>query len=140
MSVLYKAPLGINVSGIVRYHSATPYTDWKGHDITGDGFGFDLTPGVSNVNSLRGDSFSQTDVRLSKSFKFFGNYGIEVIGEVFNLLNSKNAAGFRGNREVQDPVTGNFIPNPAFGTPSKFAGDPGLGEQRLAQLGLRVTF
>ncbi|HEY4641234.1 MAG TPA: TonB-dependent receptor [Thermoanaerobaculia bacterium] len=140
LSVLYKAPLGINVSGIVRYHSATPYTDWMGHDITGDGYGFDLAPGVSNVNSLRGDSFSQTDLRLSKSFKFFGNYGIEVIGEVFNLLNSKNAAGFRGNREVFDTDLKKFVPNPAFGTPSKFAGDPGLGEQRLAQLGLRVTF
>lgn len=140
LSVMYKAAPGVNVSGIVRYHSATPYTDWIGHDITGDGYAFDLTPGVSHVNSLRGDSFSQTDVRVSKAFRFFGNYGVEVIGEIFNLLNSKNAAGFQGNREVIDPVTGKFVLNPAFGTPSKFAGDPGQGEQRLAQLGLRVTF
>jgi hypothetical protein len=42
---------------------------------------------------------------------------------VFNLFNAKNESGFRSD-----------------GTPSRFAGDPAQGEQRLAQLGLRVTF
>ena len=45
-----------------------------------------------------------------------------------------------GNREVLDSKTGKFVPNPAFGTPARFAGDPGQGEQRLAQLGVRLTF
>ncbi|HYU26256.1 MAG TPA: TonB-dependent receptor [Thermoanaerobaculia bacterium] len=153
MSALYRAPLGINVSGIVRWHSATPYTDWLGHDYKCgadgaftntttpcDGYAFDLSPGVSHVNTLRGDSFSQTDVRIAKELKFHGNYGIELIGEVFNLFNSKNASGFRGNREVLDSKTKTFVPNPAFGTPARFAGDPGQGEQRLAQLGIRLSF
>src|SRR5439155_248291 len=65
-----------------------------------DGYAFDLSPGVNHVNTLRGDSFSQTDVRVAKELKIHGNYGIELIGEVFNLFNSKNATGFRGNREV----------------------------------------
>ena len=30
LSALYRAPLGINASGIFRYHSGTPYTDWAG--------------------------------------------------------------------------------------------------------------
>ncbi|HKS26122.1 MAG TPA: TonB-dependent receptor [Thermoanaerobaculia bacterium] len=153
LSALYRAPLGINVSGIVRWHSATPYTDWLGHDYRCgpdgtvantttpcDGYAFDLSPGVSHVNTLRGDSFSQTDIRIAKEFRVQGHYGIELIGEVFNLFNSKNATGFRGNREIFNTDQNKFVPNPAFGTPARFAGDPGQGEQRLAQLGIRLSF
>ena len=130
LSGLYRAPFGINVSGILRYHSATPYTDWAGKDVNGDGYAFDLAPGVGHVNSLRGASFSQLDARLAKEFRFGGSFGVELIGEVFNLLNSKNEAGFNGSRN--SPST--------YGQPTFYAGDPGQGEQRLAQLGLRLTF
>ena len=154
LSALYRAPLGINASGIFRYHSGTPYTQWAGADIscgpTGtvfqckDGFNNDLAPGVTHVNNLRGASFSQFDVRLAKEFKFFRNYGVEVIGEIFNLLNSKNPANFNGNCRVgTDPnvpaTYGKCTFTGGFGQARVFAGD-GLGEQRLAQLGLRVTF
>jgi hypothetical protein len=148
LSTLYRAPLGINASGIFRYHSGTPYTEWAGADIScgptgtvlkcADGYNFDLAPGVSHVNSLRGSSFSQFDVRLSKEFKFYGNYGLEVIGEIFNLFNSKNAANFNGNCRVN--AAGQCTFTGGFGQAGTFAGDPGQGEQRLAQLGLRVTF
>jgi Carboxypeptidase regulatory-like domain/TonB dependent receptor-like, beta-barrel len=148
LSGLYRAPLGMNVSGIFRYHSGTPYTEWAGADIscgpTGtvlqckDGYNFDLAPGVTHVNSLRGGSFSQFDVRLAKEFKFFHNYGVEVIGEIFNLFNSKNPANFNGNCVVDSNGKCTF---PAgFGAANTFAGDPAQGEQRLAQLGLRITF
>ena len=129
LSGLYRAPLGFNLSGILRYHSATPYTDWAGVDLNHDSYNFDLPSGVGHVNSLRGDSFSQLDLRASKAFKFFSNYGVELIGEVFNVFNSKNAVGFIGNRSSNN-----------YKQPTAFAGDPGLGEQRLAQLGVRVTF
>ncbi|HUJ13620.1 MAG TPA: TonB-dependent receptor [Thermoanaerobaculia bacterium] len=129
LSGLYRAPLGVLVSGIFRYHSSTPYTDWAGTDLNGDGYAFDLSPGVAHVNTLRGASFSQMDVRVSKVFRFYGTYGVEAIAEVFNLFNSKNAGGYIGNRG-----------SAAFGQPTFYAGDPGQGEQRLAQLGLRVTF
>jgi hypothetical protein len=129
LSALYRAPFGISLSGILRYRSATPYTDWAGKDLNGDGFAFDLPSDVSRVNTLRGKSFSQTDVRAAKAFRFFGNYGVELIGEIFNLFNSKNEAGFIGNRLAKN-----------YQQPTKFAGDPLQGEQRLAQLGLRVTF
>ncbi len=148
LSGLYKAPYAINVAGIFRYHSGTPYTEWAGADIScgptgtvlkcADGYNFDLAPGVTHVNSLRGSSFSQFDVRLSKDFKFFNNYGVEVIGEIFNLLNAKNAANFNGNCSVD--ATGKCTFTGGFGQASTFAGDPGQGEQRLAQLGVRITF
>jgi len=142
LSTVYRAPYGINVSGILRWHSGTPYTvyaygintdaqcDQAGHpkcsakvDLNGDGYTMDLAPGHNHVNDQRGPSFSQVDVRVSKEFKFGGNYGFEVIGEVFNLLNSKNATVFD-----------------SFGNTSAYAGDPGQGEQRLIQLGGRLRF
>jgi hypothetical protein len=149
LSTLYRAPLGINASGIFRYHSGTPYTAWAGADIScgptgtvlqcADGYNMDLAPGVTHVNSLRGGSFSQFDVRLSKEFKFFHNYGVEVIGEIFNLFNSKNGVNYNGNCGF-DVTARQCTFGGGFGEPHAFAGDPGLGEQRLAQLGFRVTF
>ncbi|MEO8218930.1 MAG: TonB-dependent receptor [Acidobacteriota bacterium] len=123
LSAVYDAPFGIVASGIARYRSGLPYTVLAGTDLNNDLFAIDLAPGVSQVNSKRGDSFNQIDVRLSKDFHFAGNSGIELIGEIFNLLNSKNAVNFD-----------------RFGNPSSFAGDPGQGEQRLAQLGARIHF
>jgi hypothetical protein len=123
LSTVYHAPYGINASGILRYHSALPYTVFAGVDLNHDGYNQDLAPGHSHVNDARGASFSQMDIRVSKEFRFSGQYGVELIGEVFNLFNSKNSAVFDSS-----------------GTPHAFAGDPGQGEQRLAQIGLKVKF
>jgi hypothetical protein len=131
LSTVYQAPWGINVSGILRYRSATPYTAYVTNDPNGDGFKFDLPPGVSHVNAVRGSSFSQLDLRLSKVFNV-GPVGLELIGEVFNLFNEKNPAGYIN---VVD-ANGNSVGlKPTF-----YSGDPLQGEQRLAQLGLRVRF
>lgn len=129
VSTSYRAPFGINVSGIARYRSATPYTEHSGVDSNLDGYDMDLAPGVDNVNNKRGDSFSQVDVRVSKEFVFGGDFGLELIGEIFNLFDDDNPAGFVGNRA-----------SGAYGQPTRFAGDPGMGEQRLAQLGLRIRY
>lgn len=129
LSAVYRAPFGILVSGVARYRSGYPYTEWAGADLNGDGFTFDLADGVTQVNSRRGDDFSQVDVRLSREFALTGGLGIEVIGEIFNLFNADNPARYNGNRR-----------SAGFGQPSAFAGDPGQGEQRLAQLGLRLRF
>ena len=122
LSGLWRAPLGINVSGMLRYRSALPYTEFLAQDLNGDGFLYDL-PGRRAVNSERGHSFSQIDLRLSKEFSFADVVSLELIGEVFNILNEENPAVFDRT-----------------GEPNAFAGDPLQGEQRLAQLGLRVRF
>ena len=126
---IYNAPFGINVSGIFRYRSALPYTELAGADLNGDGYFNDLAPGVSNVNNLRGHSFEQFDVRLSKEFRMGNGYGVELIAEAFNVFNARNQADYNGN-----------ILSSNFGEPGLFAGDPGQGEQRLIQLGARVRF
>ncbi len=124
MSAVYLAPFGINISGIGRYRSGLPYTVLSGADLNNDIFRQDLSPGVSHVNSARGDSFSQVDVRVSKDFRFVRSFGVELIAEMFNVFNSENPAKFDRN-----------------GNPTAYAGtEPTVGEQRLAQLGVRVRF
>ncbi len=126
----YLGPWGVGVSGVFRYRSALPFMIYSGTDLNGDGFSIDLPPGVGHVNEGRGHSFSQFDLRLSKDFIFTGTIGIEILAEVFNIFNTKNPAGYRG--DITQPAS--------FGQPSKYAGDPLQGEQRLLQFGARVHF
>jgi hypothetical protein len=131
LGMLYHAPWGMNISSIARYRSAPPYTLHTAVDINGDGFR-DLDPRVSRVNSERGESFSQVDLRLSKEFRF-ADFGVEVIGEMFNVLDEKNPTAFSNVF-----VPGN--PLPIGLEPSAYAGDQFQGEQRLIQLGLRLSW
>ena len=130
----YRALWGIDVSGIFRYHSAAPYTVFFNRDINGDGLLLDLGPGtgISHVNSGTTHSFSQLDLRLAKEFHFGSKASVEVIGEVFNVFNETNPAGYINVFDANG--------NPIGKKPTLFAGDPLQGEQRLAQLGLRVRF
>ena len=130
LGATYSGPWGIGVSGVFRYRSGLPFMIFSGTDLNGDGFRVDLPPGVGHPNEGRGESFSQLDVRFSKDFLITGSFGIEVLAEVFNVFNSKNPAGYRGD----------IIQTATFGKPSKFSGDPLQGEQRLLQLGARVHF
>ncbi|HEX7419915.1 MAG TPA: TonB-dependent receptor [Thermoanaerobaculia bacterium] len=122
LSGVYRAPFAINLSGILRYRSATPYTVFAGSDLNHDGYNEDLAPGHT-VNDARGASSSQVDLRLSKEFRVSGRGGIEAIAEVFNLFNSKNPAGFNSQ-----------------GVATVHAGDPLQSDQRVIQLGARVHF
>ena len=140
-SVLYRAPWAINVAGVARYRSGLPYTEFAGYDVNGDGFAMDLNTfdGVENVNSARGSSFSQVDLRVSREFKV-GPTGIELMAEVFNVFDEDNPARYRGARYLRVNPDGTRVPNPAFGTPAAYSGDPLQGEQRLIQLGVRLRY
>lgn len=146
LSGVYTAPFEINVSGVFRYKSATPYWDRYGDDADSDGFTNDLAPGADHVNSLRGESNSQFDLRLAKDFRIVRNFGVELIAELFNVFNEENPAFFRGQRFVVANASqprGNparYAPNQTYRQPSRFAGDPLQGEQRLIQLGARIRF
>jgi len=123
---IFTAPWDIKVAGFFRYRSALPYNKLDPAtplDVNGDGFSGDLAPGVSHVNTERGHSFEQLDVRVSKDFVFGGDFGIELLAEMFNVFDEKNPATFD-----------------RFGVAHAFAGDPLQGEQRLMQLGARVHF
>jgi hypothetical protein len=129
LSGVYQAPFTINVSGVLRYRSALPFTDLAGTDLNLDGYAMDLNPGVDSVNTERGEDFTQLDLRVGKEFRFGGDFGVELIAEMFNVLNEDNPAGYVGNRQAAN-----------FGQATRFAGDPGMGEQRLFQFGARIRY
>ncbi|HXT50934.1 MAG TPA: TonB-dependent receptor [Thermoanaerobaculia bacterium] len=122
---IFTVPWDVKVAGFFRYRSALPYNklDPGLVDRNGDGFTGDLAAGVDHVNTERGSSFQQLDVRISKDFVFGGDFGIEVLAEMFNVFDEKNPAVFD-----------------RFGEAHAFAGDPLQGEQRLWQFGARVHF
>jgi hypothetical protein len=78
------------------------------------------------------DSFSTTDLRLSRSFSLGSErVRLVLIGEVFNLLNTANLVQFSGN--IADTA--------AFGQPSaRFSQVFGSGGPRAFQLGARLSF
>src|SRR5207249_2769641 len=130
LSAVYLAPFGINVSGVGRFRTGLPYTRVSGSDLNGDIFRQDLIPQAAHVNDARGGSYSQVDLRVSKDFRFGGNYGIELIGELFNVFNSDNPQRYGLTTVNGQPA---YIPTAYAGT------DPTVvGEQRLAQLGARI--
>ncbi len=131
LSGVYQGPWGINAAGMYRYRSATPYTVFTTSDPNHDGFIVDLLPG-DHVNSKRGDSFSQFDLRLSKEFNFGSRLGLELIAEMFNVFNEENPAG----RRILFDANGNPIGSEA----TTYAGDPLQGENQIIQLGARIKF
>jgi len=174
MSAVYNAPYGLILAGMYRYHSGTPFMAFSGIDLKasecsvctgGDGFKVDLPnakfasevglPGaVTSVNSLRGPSFQQFDVRLAKDFALSKGVGVELMLEGFNIFNEKNPTGLNGKMFVgrwsqadadahlipSGYAVGDPKPNPKFGQVTSYAGDPGRGEQRLYQVGARIHF
>ena len=129
MAGFYRLPMDFYVSALFRYRSGLPFLIHSGIDSNGDGFNLDLPASVGHVNAGRGDSAHQLDLRVSKLFAIGDGYSIELIAEVFNLLDEENPVRFVGN-----------MADPNFGQPATFAGDPGQGENRLGQLGLRFRF
>jgi hypothetical protein len=85
-------------------------------------------------NTMRGDNFSQLNVRVSKFFNWGEKRKLGLFFEAFNVFNTSNFG-----REFQN-VTG----EPDFGKPINFFGATGfsepLGIPFQAQLGARFTF
>ena len=129
LSGVWSPGAGFTFAPIFRYRTELPYNITAGLDLNRDNNNFDLPPDVSTVNAGRGASYKQLDFRLSKRFRFGRPTGLELIGEMFNVTNAKNPAGFIGNRRAAN-----------FGEATEFAGDFQRGEQRMAQLGVRLEF
>ena len=77
---------------------------------------------MDHVNSERGEEFMQFDIGASKEFRI-GDFGIEIIAQIFNLFDDDNPAVFD-----------------RFGEPHSFAGDALQGEQQMLQLGLKLRW
>jgi hypothetical protein len=87
------------------------------------------------VNCSRRAGFSQFNLRVSRTFPLTGGVRIEALGEVFNLFNAKNPAFSLTQQRIA-----NGVPSPGFMQPNAYAGDVGQTEQRIGQIGFRLTF
>lgn len=78
-----------------------------------------------------GDTFISQDLRLTRSILIREKVQLQLIGEVFNLFNFANHAGYGG--DLRNPTT--------FGQASSYAtGVFGTGGPRAFQLAARLTF
>jgi outer membrane receptor protein involved in Fe transport len=163
ISAIWQAPFGLQVAPIVRFRSALPIATTQGLDLNGNGvnneipdraFAFDGFDAEGNpvlkdigecktVNCGRGAKQSQVNLRVSRGFALFGSARLEAIAEVFNLFNAKNPATFTTRRftgSVANPTPNTSNGRPAFMRPQEYAGDFQNPEQRIGQLGFRLTF
>jgi Carboxypeptidase regulatory-like domain/TonB dependent receptor len=158
LSAIWQGPWGLSVAPVFRFRSALPVGTTQGLDLNADGLNNDIPDkafafdgfnddgtarvkeigNCETINCSRGASQSTFSIRVAKGFRLIGNSRIEAIGEVFNLFNAKNPAGFttrRFNGSVTSPEA-----NSAFMQPTEFAGDFQNPEQRVGQIGFRFTF
>lgn len=151
-----EAPFGIDVAPIFLYQTALPTHTFEGLDLNADGNNNDRTAlayrytGIDDngratfeengtcatVNCSRRAPFSQMNLRVSRGFALTGSARIEAIAEVFNLFNAKNPSIPLTTRRLS--ATG--APLSSFMQPTAFAGDFQQPEQRVGQVGFRLTF
>jgi hypothetical protein len=145
---------GLTISPIFTFRSPLPIATIDGRDLNSNGVTNDLganaykftgfdgdiatfeeTGPCETWNCSRGAWRTQLNLRLSYSFRLFGNSRLEAIGEVFNVLNAKNPATFNTSQFNTDGTL-----NSGFMQPTTFAGDFKEGEQRVGQIGFRFSF
>jgi outer membrane receptor protein involved in Fe transport len=163
VSAIWQAPLGVQVSPIVRFRSALPVATTQGLDLNANGVnneipdrafafaGFDKAGDpvlkdigqCKTINCSRGAKQSQVNLRVSRNFSLFRTAQVEAIAEVFNVFNAKNPATFTTRRltgSIANPLPNTSNGRPAFMRPQEYAGDFQNPEQRVGQIGLRFTF
>ncbi|MGH7572722.1 MAG: TonB-dependent receptor plug domain-containing protein, partial [Gemmatimonadota bacterium] len=186
MAGTFQGPWGIDVSGIWRSQSGTPWTMTADGDINGDGEEFnDRVPvfddllfedadeaaefqafldedseggeclrdnlgRIAERNSCRNPWFHSVDLHLSKGFSFVDGQEIEVIADLFNVLNGLNEDWGQFNaifgsavnpleKEGYDEASNRVIysVNNGFGDVDPVGFNP---LQFQAQLGVRYSF
>ena len=149
ISGIVRLPWAVSVAPVFQYRSALPMHTIEG-DLNGDGVPNDRTPlqyrytGLAadnsatfeeggpceTVNCSRRAGFSQLNLRVSRAFSVGRSVRIEAIGEVFNLFNATNPVLPLSQRRSST----------SFMQPIAYAGDIGQPEQRVGQVGFRLTF
>src|SRR6185503_10667990 len=144
-------PADITIGGVFSYRSTMPFSAIAGLDLNGDGNNTDYVPGTSRnvfnrgrdvemlalVNAWRAangmaainptfntNEFYGLDIRASKAITLSGARRVELIGQVFNLLNRTN---------ILNAWTTNAL-SPAFGT------SVSASNMRQAEIAVRFTY
>jgi hypothetical protein len=126
------------------------FTKYAGSDVNGDVFGNNDRVGLEPRNTFLGDTLQTVDIRLERSFPIRETMKLDVLGEIFNLMNTVNIRYFNTTYGASDfcpadpaaPGCGGSThagslegsPNPLYGTPSS------VNNPRQVQLALRLTF
>jgi hypothetical protein len=92
-----------------------------------------------------GDDFQSHDIRISKIIRFKERYSIDLIGEVFNILNIANLGGYSQTLDTTSfDANGNLVPRSSFnyGRPTLRLGQGGFGTgaPRAIQFAARFSF
>jgi hypothetical protein len=156
LTAIVEGPAGINIAPIFLYQSALPTHTFEGLDLNADGTVNDKTASAYRYTGLNADGtatfkqdgscdtvncswrapFSQLNLRVSRAFHVTGSARVEAIAEVFNLFNAKNPSIPLMTRRL----SGAGVPLTSFMQPTAFAGDFQQPEQRVGQVGFRITF
>ena len=156
ISAIVEAPWGLRVSPIVMYRSALPTHSFEGIDLNRDGnvndktalayrftglnddgsATFEESGACETVNCSRRAPFSQVNLRVSRAFPLWRTVRVEAIGEVFNLFNATNPS----IPLTTQRLSARGAPLASFMQPTAYAGDFQQPEQRVGQIGFRITF
>ena len=162
-SAVFMMPYGITVSPFFLYRSPLPVNLIDGRDLNLDGDAVEIprtayravsydpdtnTASIEEIGACEtvncGRLFpqSQFNLRLSKVFAVTGRLRVEAIAEVFNLFNALNPSnGTATNRRVTIPSGAQAgQQDPTLLQPTSFSGDFQRPEQRVGQIGFRLTF
>jgi len=130
---------GFQLAPIFSYNSGHPFNLLAGADINGDGhFTNDRPPGAGRNTGI-GPSYTNFDLRLSRTFKIAEKASLTFTAESFNLANHTNYSSVNN-------IVGAALPPPfnLHGTdkvgPSQPFGFTAAFPNREIQLGLRMAF
>jgi len=154
LSAILSVGNGFQIAPILLLRSALPVNIMEGLDLNRDGqnteigalaFRYDGAGdppkeigSCSSVFCGWGAGVSQLNLRLSKRLAVSPKVHGDFMVEVFNVFNAANPNGFIGRRFLGTIASPS--PNVDFMKPTSYAGDFQQPEQRVAQLGFRVTF
>jgi outer membrane receptor protein involved in Fe transport len=126
-------PYEITVGAVWTARSQLPWSALAGRDLNGDTFNTDLVPGTSRnsgsrdlnlsaVNTYRAanglaavadsqidsSALSIADIRVSKSVKLHGAVKLDLMLQVFNVLNKRNLQDQYGSGRVTNALSASF--------------------------------
>ena len=119
-SGVFRLPWAVTLSAIYEYGSGQPWNRTLGYDYNGDIWASDRAPAVAR-NDQDGPRFSQLDLLAAKAFDLGDRGSLEVVAEVFNLLDTVNFdvtsvddAMYFAGPTLMGPSR-EHVPNPGFG-------------------------
>ena len=134
---------GWELSGILVAQSGQPYSGLINFDLNNDGdFATDRTPGLGR-NTFYMPAMVSLDPRLTRNISIGEKAKLQIIWEVFNVLNHANITGVNTNQYAVPSDCGNIrfpclVPQnqglSAFGTPTSSTG------ARVMQIAARINF